>query len=221
MKVVKANEFNFELISEEGNVKYVFFATGIHLIVFLLLLSFSVFNGFSPLSKTSKIKIVGPSIRVDIVALPKLTIQEKKAMELPTTPIDQSASSTEPVSKKNDNPDDANSFKEKGGRENFLNKLKKLANANEEKPKERNKKNNSFLNDMKNLIFEGNKISKGSSLQGEQLDNASDDIYTYGQLVVEKVRQNWQLPSYLKENNYSNQVQVFISTTGKVLKIQI
>lgn len=203
-----------QLDSTQGLKKFLVLAAILHISAFLLLLILSNFSWGPLLSKSSSYQIVGPSLRVDVVAMPKMTIQEKAVMEAPSEAPVKEEKGAEPAPPKEN---EENVFKESGARESFLNKLKKL--GQKQKGQETGKALPS--DEIKKLIFEGNKISKGTSLQGAFTGENADDFNLFGQHIVERVRPYWKLPSYLKEKPLSNQVQIFLASSGQIMRINL
>ena len=79
---------------------------------------------------------------------------------------------------------------------------------------------------IKNLLIEGNKISKGENIiEGRTLlkEEAGLQIITeYISKVRRSVRSYWKLPEYLKEDkNYRCRIQIFISDDGSLLSLNV
>lgn len=166
---------------------------------------------FPNLFKKKDLTVIYPSIRVDIVAMPKLTIRELKSMTA------SAADSEESVLEKKVGPsEDTPTFKKLGKRKNFLSILRDLSKKKLEAKKRNKKKLDSV--ELKEIIFAGNKISRGSSLTGKSEEAIISEYIQFGEMIISKIKPFWKLPSYLKEQNLSNQIQVFISPSGSVLK---
>ena len=74
---------------------------------------------------------------------------------------------------------------------------------------------------LKKLILEGNKVSQGSSITGEELIESQKEFVRYIQALPDKVRPNWKLPTYLIEKNLRCRIRIFIASDGKVVKTEI
>ena len=79
---------------------------------------------------------------------------------------------------------------------------------------------------IKNLLIEGNKISKGENIiEGKTLlkeEESLQIINDYISRVRQSVRSYWKLPEYLKENkNYRCRIQIFISDDGSLLSLNV
>ena len=81
-------------------------------------------------------------------------------------------------------------------------------------------------NIIKNLLIEGNKISKGESLiDGDTLSNEEINLKAFKD-YIEKVRalvkEYWKLPEYLKDRaDVRCRIQIFISTNGDLLRLHV
>ncbi len=79
---------------------------------------------------------------------------------------------------------------------------------------------------IKNLLIEGNKISKGENLiEGKTLlkeEETLQIINDYISRVRQSVRSYWKLPEYLKENKeYRCRIQIFISDDGSLMSLNV
>ena len=79
---------------------------------------------------------------------------------------------------------------------------------------------------IKNLLIEGNKISKGEGLfEGDTLlkeEESLQVITDYISRVRQSVRSYWKLPEYLKENKeYRCRIQIFISDDGSLISLNL
>ena len=79
---------------------------------------------------------------------------------------------------------------------------------------------------IKNLLIEGNKISKGDNLtDGETLSKEEEirkAFENYAERLRSSVKNFWKLPEYLKgDSNLRCRIQIFISSEGKLLNIDI
>ena len=59
----------------------------------------------------------------------------------------------------------------------------------------------------------GNKISKGSALTGEAKTSLET---TYFDVILERVRSNWELPKWLQEQNLSAKVTIYLDARGQM-----
>lgn len=163
-----------------------------------------------------EIRIVQSSVRVDIVGLPKYTLQELKKMNIgDATPEVEEEKNIQKVNETSDIE-----FKTKAKKVDLSNLLKSIGQKKiEHKVKKKEKKIDERV--LKKLILEGNKVSQGSSFSGEQLDLSEQVFVSYIQQLPDKVKPNWKLPSYLLNQELQCRVQVFIGPDGRVLKINL
>ena len=176
------------------------FSLGIHIgLLVLLYLKSVVMPG--PLNTKEYI----PSLRVDLVALP-----DQKATEV-VTPAMPAVSSEEvketvkkekviktPVAEKGDYS--LNKKKSKKDRmKSALDRIKSL-----EKIKEGEQ-------------IKGNKVMRGSSAKGEATNSVET---TYFDVVLDKIRNEWELPQWLKDKNLSAKVLIKIDRRGMITKTQ-
>lgn len=183
----------------------------------------------SKVFKNNDVEIIRSSVRVDVVGMPKFTIQELKKME--AQPIvekepevakgvkEETKTETEDVIKKDDLV-----IQEKGKKKaSFLNILndyssKKVTAAKVEKKgttKGEGSKN------LDSLIIEGNRLSKGSALVGDYTDEQNSEFSAYVQNLPGIIRPFWKLPSYLLEKDLRCRIKIYLSPNGQVLKLEI
>jgi len=220
------------LITQSSNqdfTKNFLLSLGVHAI--LLILAFYGGNFISRnFSRNNDIEIIRSAVRVDVVGMPKFTVQELKKMEAspviekpePEAKGDTVAAKaeTEDVIKKDDLV-----IKEVGKEKkaSFLNMLndyssKKVAAKPTKKGSASgaiNKKN------LESLIIEGNRLSKGSALVGDYTDEQNSEFSAYVQNIPGVIRPYWKLPSYLLEQNLRCRIRIFLSDSGKLLKLEI
>ena len=223
-------------------------STYIHIALF----SLTLIGGKIVLEQQAKLReknmeLVQASVRVDMVAMPKYTLNELKnlssgveeAKKEESTPAPQPVKVEEPKIEpkpepkkepkeepKEEKTDVAPSFEEanKLKRQSFLSKLKQIGN----------KKINSVGNqkadkglygekstDLKNLVIAGNKLNKGSSLYG---DGAASDLtafQVYAGRLPDLVRPHWRLPSFLMEKKLKCRIRVWIALSGEVFRAEV
>lgn len=162
-----------------------------------------------------KVEVVQTAVRIDVVGLPKHTLQELKKIDLSQVaeePVKETTSKSNETSKVE--------FKTKRKKVNLSNLLKKFSTKKVQKIKvKRNKAiDTSKLN---NLILEGNKLSKGSSSTGNEMSEAAQMFVRYIQSVPDKVKPNWRLPSYLIDKELSCRIRVYIGSNGQIMRSEI
>jgi TonB family protein len=117
-------------------------------------------------------------------------------------------------------------------RKNFLDLIKNLGSKNVKTLKP--KSGGSYLRDnsnlkigrknrkiIKNLLIEGNKISKGDNLvNGKTLSTHEKVIIktNYGEKAGKAVKKYWKLPEYLKNRGLRCQVQIWVTKDGNLIR---
>lgn len=201
---------------------------GIHSLLFLL--AFVGGEVVSRVFKSNDVEIIRSAVRVDVVGMPKFTIQELKKME--AQPIiekepevakgkkEETVTETEDVIKKDDLV-----IQEEGKKKakaSFLNMLNDYSSKKVSAKVE--KKGNSSGTGTKNLdslIIEGNRLSKGSALVGDYSDEQNSEFSAYVQNIPGVIRPFWKLPSYLLEKDLRCRIRIYLSPEGKLLKFDI
>lgn len=209
-----------ELESEKELTRYLLIATGLHIVVVIILFLIQLIGGFSFfVSKDKKqLKVIESAVRVDIVGMPKYTVQELKKMKV--TPVTNS-------SEKNDVQSDVLSDVKNDQTKVDLNKLlKKISNkkvkvAKTKAMKKSKTKKRLDRKALRSLVLEGNKVSKGSALVGDSLASEQTVFNEYIAGLPNFVRPNWKLPSYLMGKELKCRVRIFIAANGKIVKAQI
>ena len=197
------------------------------------------------LEKKARFAVIKTSIRVDIVAMPKLTKKELKSRSLapPIRKKVKPVSEVRPkVAKKipvEIDPYDKVFFKEKKKskekkKRDFLSLLKSIGKR---KIKDSSKKirprskaikrkktkdlNNKVRKELKQLAIAGNILSKGTSIVGDEAAKDPELFEKYALEVRDIVKENWKLPSYLSNKGYKCKIRIFISKNGNLLKTEI
>jgi hypothetical protein len=200
---------------------------GAHLALFLL--AFAGGELVSKVFKSNDVEIIRSSIRVDVVGMPKFTVQELKKME--AEPViesrpevvkgakEETKTEAEDVIKKDDLVIQEESKKKKASFLNLLNDYSsKKVSAKSEKKGERSGSSDKNLD---SLIIEGNRLSKGSALVGDYTDEQNSEFSAYVQNIPGVIRPFWKLPTYLLEKNLRCRIKIFLSSEGKLLKLEL
>ncbi|MFG1505279.1 TonB family protein [Halobacteriovorax sp. ZH5_bin.2] len=188
-----------------------------------LLSIFKLGTPFDPKrANLDKVRVIGKAIKVDVVAMPKMTYQELKKM---TPPPQEQVEVVKEKAKDTGGSDKA--ILEKATKQKSLkDMLSKFANRNvktdtKTKQNAKPKKIIEDTTDYSNIIAAGNKLSEGSSYTGTGSAQAQGDFDNYVISVMEAVRKHWRLPAYLANLELSCHVQVFINSQGKLLEYKI
>jgi TonB family protein len=168
-------------------------SAGIHLGLLLVLFLKSIVLPSEPNTKEYI-----PSLRVDLVALPdqKTTEQITPAMPAVAPEEVKEAEKKEKVAQKTEEKGDYSLNKKKNKKERMKSALDRIKALEKIKDGEQ---------------IKGNKVMKGSSSKGQ----ASDSVQTtYIDMVLDKVRNEWELPQWLKDQNLTAKVLIKIDRRG-------
>ncbi len=230
------NEMSF-LSNEDNMAKHMLFAFAMHIAIFSLFMAYSKWGDSSSFISSKRVTLVNlkNSIRVDIVDMPKLTVKELKKIMPDEIQMNESE-----ITIKSDDPADSIKaddivFEEKAQRKKSLKAL--LAEMSRKKiPKSKSKKRKKGSGsgfkkraltrlsgkDLKSLSFIGNKISKGTSAYGDSVGKALETEFTsYAETLPDFIRPFWRLPSYLKDQGLRCRIQIFLSSSGELIKTTI
>lgn len=217
---------------------------GIHfLLFFIIFLSGGLDQWlFSDSSKDLNIKVLQTSIRVDVVEMPRMTLQQLKAYKESPDQQEQSNQQEQPaaptpiekIQEINKEATDKNFIKQ-AKKKSFLDMIDNLSQKNiREKVKESAQKKDDKKDDKKvmfdssvsqkleKLVYAGNKVSQGIARveQGEQ-GSYADAFERYLATIPDVVRPHWRLPSYLKDQNLRCRIRIFLNKDGVIVKTQI
>jgi len=172
--------------------------------------------------RAENIQLVQSSVRVDVVAMPELTIKELKTAEFQEeveevpAPVEQAP---EPEAKP-DQPE----FVEEKKKQDFASMLKNLSQKKvEEKPTKKVEKKKNVFDGAKiqKLVAAGNKISGGSALVNGSGEAAQGEYAQYLGAMPEAVKPYWKLPSYLASQELQARVRVFLRADGGLIKAEL
>ncbi|PIP88883.1 MAG: hypothetical protein COW01_08470 [Bdellovibrionales bacterium CG12_big_fil_rev_8_21_14_0_65_38_15] len=171
--------------------------------------------------RNENIQLVQNSVRVDMVAMPELTIKELKTYE---EPVSEPAPAEEVV-KKEEPPvvADQPEFVEEKKKQDFASMLKNLSQKKvEEKAAKKEKKKDSFdTSKINKLVAAGNKLSAGAALVGGEGSAAQGEYARYLGTIPEAIKPFWKLPSYLASQDLKARVRIFIKEDGTLIKAQL
>ncbi len=189
-------------------------------------LSFSIFG-------SEKVEIIRAAVRVDVVGMPKYTLQElkeiqKKIADNPVQPAEPTKGAEEPVAKKEDAQDvikEGDLVIQKKDKEAKKSLSNLLSNYSDKKVKakevKQGQKNGTSGKDLDSLIIEGNRLSKGSSLVGDYSDSENTAYAAYVTTLPELIKPNWKLPSYLLDKNLRCRIRLYLGANGNIIKTEV
>jgi colicin import membrane protein len=215
---------------EEQLKKAVFYSACVHLSLVIISIIMNKmdlsFFKFDP--KVTQIK---SAVKVDVVGMPKYTVQELKRMKLPTisTKVKTPPPSKKPTKNTLNSADNTKAFLKNGKKKSLNDILKNISKKKvtrkikkgKTKAKKDSKDNGISDADLNNLILEGNKLSKGTSLVGESSAEEMELYQQYTSAIPDVVRKFWKLPTYLKQKELNCRIRIYISPKGKLIKATI
>jgi colicin import membrane protein len=192
--------------------------------------------------REKNMELVQASVRVDMVAMPKYTLNELKNLSSGVEEAKKEESTPEPVKevvKEEPKPepkvepkaeekvvDATPSFEEanKLKRQSFLSKLKVIGNKkikSEGTQKAEKGLYGEKATDLKNLVMAGNRLNKGTAMYGDS--NAGDltAFQVYAGRLPDLVRPHWRLPSFLMDKKLKCRIRVWIAPNGEVTRTEI
>lgn len=178
--------------------------------------------------KTSMI-LIQSSVKVDIVAMPKLTIKELRNIRPVNLDFDAKPTEKIKVPPKSDNKNKIEFEKKAKKSLSFMEKMKllakKKAKANKRKIKaiKRVKKGVSSKerSELQGLLLAGNKLSIGTSATGSGNAVAGTIYEQYIGQLPSFIKPNWKLPSYLLDKSLQCRIRVFLANSGRLIKAEI
>ncbi len=182
--------------------------------------------------KTNDIEIIRSSVRVDVVGMPKFTIQELKEMEknavdLPKEPeavkspdkVEAKPEESEDVIKKNDLVIEEAAKEKK--KKNFLSSLSNYAKKDVKKDTKKGAKDGKANENLKALALEGNRISQGTALTGDYSDQENSEFGGYVQTLPGTIRPYWKLPSHLLSRDLRCRIKIYLNVNGSLMKTEL
>lgn len=209
----------YTLEQKDKLTEYLIKAIAIHLMVLIMAVVLNTIfslNLFQNHKKDNDVKVVQSAVRIDVVDLPKMTLQELKKMNL----IEKTeVIKPEEVKKSNETSDIE--FKKKAKKLDLSSVLGKYSAKKVKRIKKKKTKQKINSRELEKLVLEGNKISAGSSTTGQKLDASEADLIRYAQALPDKVKQYWKLPSYLIDKGLQCRIRIFIASNGNITKMNI
>ncbi len=221
--------------NENSFNKFLIYSVSSHVSLLLIIIIAKVISGFIFGMNKMTLNLAQSSIRVDVVAMPTLSLKELRALESEINETKIEESKTEKVEKtieeKNEETSKLEYLKEQEQKDKkeFLSLLKdlgktKLNNKAEAPSKGKSKLalDNKMKQELQKLVIAGNKVSKGSSLTGETIsDKEASEFNSYIVKLPDIIRPYWQLPSYLKDQDLKCRIRVHLSPDGAIIKTTI
>jgi colicin import membrane protein len=181
--------------------------------------------------RSSDVEIVRSSVRVDVVGMPKLTVQELKELQKMAPPevqqpleakgaAETKQAPVEDVIKEGDLVIQEVAKQKK--KASFLNLVADYSSQKvAPKPQLKGSDKGSGSKHLESLVMEGNRLSKGSALVGDLSDGDVTEFSAYVQTIPEIIRPRWKLPTYLLERDLRCRIRIHLGLNGQVLKLDI
>jgi colicin import membrane protein len=181
--------------------------------------------------RRTDVEIIRSSVRVDVVGMPKFTVQELKELQKSATPQPQEpvevkgateAKKVEVADVIKENDLVIQQVDKKKTKASFMNLVADYS-SQKVAPKAQPKGAAEGVSDkrLESLVMEGNRLSKGSALVGDFSDADVTEFSAYVQTVPELIRPHWKLPTYLLERELRCRIRVFLAATGKIVKLEV
>lgn len=172
------------------------------------------------LNKDFNMKLVQSSVRVDVVAMPKMTFKELRDMET-QPPAEEAAPAPQKEEAKDVGGVDDKVFEKETKKVSFTDLISKYNKPKVEDKKKNTKESGNGINDniknsLKKLVISGNKLKSGTALTGGK-GGIGEEAGAYLGSLPEHVRPLWKLPSFLLSKDLKCRIRVFLSANGKVL----
>ncbi len=221
--------------SDQEFYKHLLISFGAHALVILL----SFLGGKLMLSVlrsgSTDVEVIRSSIRVDVVGMPKFTVQELKQLEpevAQPAPVEEPKGVKEEVREapKEETEDVINKgdlvIQEEGKKKkkaSFLNILADYSSKKVDAKKEKKgSKQGTSDKNLDSLVIEGNRLSKGSALTGEYTDQELSEFESYVQNLPTHVRRHWTLPQFLRDRaDLKCRIRIHLSATGQLVAAEL
>ncbi len=183
--------------------------------------------------KNNDVEIIRSSVRVDIVGMPKFTIQELKEMEknaidLPKEPEVvkspdkvEAKPETEDIIKKDDLVIEEVAKEKEKKKTSFLNSLSDYAKKDVKKDTKKGKVDGAGNENLKALALEGNRLSQGTALTGDYSDAENTEFGGYVQTLPGTIRPYWKLPSHLLSKDLRCRIKIYLNVSGSLIKTEL
>ncbi len=185
--------------------------------------------------REANLRLIESSVRVDMVAMPKMSIQELKSIEQMDYKVGEDLEVEAPAKKEEAAPaptpapavvEDKSPTLIEDKKPSFSDMLKAEAKKKVAKPapKAQEKKqglDKGALKEIQSLALAGNKLQSGTRLTGTSSGEESSAFGEYASKLPDHIRPYWRLPSYLMEQELRARIRVWLGNDGKVLKAEI
>ncbi|MCT4641162.1 MAG: TonB C-terminal domain-containing protein [Bacteriovoracaceae bacterium] len=208
------------LAIQDSYNKSIFLASAIHIVVFAIALFADSFK-FAQ-TKLPEVDLIKTSVRVDLVGMPKLTVQELKKIKLVPLSGQDKIEKQIKVEKENIHKARVEDAVKNVDLSNLLGSISKKKIVKKQKTKKiKSKQLDKYKKDLNKIILEGNVVTKGTTATGDTDYSRNEKFVSYIQTLPALIRPNWKLPTYLLDQDLKCRIQVFISKDGKINNFKI
>ena len=170
--------------------------------------------------------IIVPSIQVDLVSMPKYTLDELRKMDLDMskeTQTDVEKAKEEVVTKIETQETPAEAQEESSKLDDLLEKLskKKIKVEKKSDPIKKEISDEKTRAELKRLALEGNKLMQGQAVEGLSNQQLDDELSIYTAQLSTRIKTFWILPSYLIDRPLRARIKIYIDGSGKLLTHEV
>ena len=205
------------MTESQKKVPYFSLSIVLHAILIVIIFYIGAIKNFLGFKDSLEVIHIKRAIQVDVVEMPKVSLQELK--ELPSLNVPEVEKKLEPEPIKEDEPIVVEKV-------NLLERLQKLAQQKVDKPKRKKRRQEVSKEDLqrtkelKQLVMSGNKIVQGS-FSFEDTTSSGEVLNSYLSLMIEKIRTQWKLPGYLMDQDLKCRVRIYLNNKGSLLKSEL
>lgn len=227
-------------IQDQSLKSFILKSIGGHMAAFGLLFGFGLLLkviGSPSALEDENLTLIEASVRVDVVAMPKMTVKELEALqrdsarpEQVAAPAPKTQAQEEQVAKVAD--DSKAPVLEKAAA-----KPRAVSDILKEAAQRRKKENAAPVKGensdsgglsaeaqqrLRALVAAGNKLSTGSALTGSgTAEGEVTPFHLYISQLPDLVRVNWRLPSYLSDQDLRCRIRIYLSERGDLIKAEV
>ncbi len=224
---------------DDGITEYFFKSLVFHGGIVLFLWGVTlVLNFGSDSLRDANLTLVEGSVRVDVVAMPTMTVRELQNLgklpqisqdtkAAPAPKIEQKAPEA-PVEKVADDSKAPVLETDTKPKESVMDVLKRAAARKIETKGEPVKAQEGTpglsaeaQGQLRNLVAAGNKLSTGSSIVGSGQGSEMTEFNLYISALPDLVRVNWRLPSYLIDQGLQARVRIYLRPNGELVRAEL
>lgn len=224
-------------IQDESLKSFVIKSLGGHVAIFALIFALGAVFQFTTNSLIDEnLTLVEAAVRVDVVAMPKMTIKELQSLQKDTAkpeavaaPARKEVAPIEEVVKVADDSKAPVLEKATAKPRAVSDILKEAAQRRKQEaaPKDATGGGSDGLSQaaqerLRALVAAGNKLSSGSALTGSgTAEGEVTPFHLYISQLPDLVRVNWRLPSYLSDQELRCRIRIYLSAKGELIRAEI